>query len=142
MLILFTASTSRVVVFAFECSELGHLHFSIFHKVTCADYENEICYDHINIDNCCCEDKKVGTHYIKILSLDIDINIVKKHIEKISVPKHFIPNYLSVNNNYISIPDNNFYLHTSNLLPDISLQIVKYIKTITANISEDPFIFN
>ena len=145
MLILFTASSSGVGVFAFECSELEHLHYSIFHKVTCADFE-ELDDEHNhsnNDDDCCCgcEDKEEGTHYFKVLSLGIDLDIVKKIIEKISITKHFIPNNFLTNyknNNQLLL--NNYYIQKANQFTDFSLQIVKYIRTITSKTSEEPLI--
>ena len=160
MLILFTTSSSGVVLFAFECSEFGHYHFSILNKITCADFENEIdTHKHLDDNDICCHNKHTcnktpnneietihtnencGTSYIKTLSLGIDLDIVKKIIEKISVIKHFTQNNFLTNdkNNYQFLFDNS-YIQKTNQFVDYSLQIVEYIRTITSKTSDDPLI--
>jgi len=142
VLFLFTASTSGIVVFAFECSELGHLHYSIFHKVTCEDVKNQI-DEHKNIDECChCENKEDGTHRIKVLKLGIDLDIAKKYTEKINIQKHFVPNCFFTNNKPMDYaPLLVCFIQKTIRVTNFSARIVEHIRTITSKTSEEPHLF-
>jgi hypothetical protein len=148
ILILFVASSSGVVVFAFECREMGHLHFSILHKITCADFDDEdeddehsnCNHQNNNCSHCHCENKENGKLYIKILSLGIDIiEIAKKHIQSINTTQFFIPDvFLAEYKNYLIKPNHNSYKPKTILFTDISNKIIEYIHKSTSNTSEEP----
>lgn len=150
MLILFIASSSGVVIFAFECTEFKHFHISIFNKITCADFEEEIA-EHINHNghNCCgCHNKetivqhndntinaiqKCGFQHIKVLSLGIVIDIAKKNIKNTTISYYNIyPDLLARQKDFIIHSLQNANIKKPSTFIDISLLIVQYIRTITS----------
>ncbi|MCL2040181.1 MAG: hypothetical protein FWG85_07105 [Bacteroidetes bacterium] len=149
ILILFTASSSGVVVFAFECTcKYNHSHYSIYQKTTCNDTANTH-----NDCGCCCDDEVNNNHYhnkttniidncgfhkIKILSLGIAIDINKKNIEKKIIHNNTTtPNFANKKiNNIINSLTNN-YIKKPPPFYDISMIIVKYIQTISSKTSDE-----
>jgi hypothetical protein len=159
ILLLFTASSSGVVIFAFECSKFEHSHFSLSNKVSCFDFQDEIFIHNISGQKghcgCCQEeyscnldfitntagtsiDNECGISSVKVLSLDIDTNIVQDDIIKARILLSCYSVYFLYSDfNFYALKENNKHISIIFKPDSISLKIVKYIQSITSNTSSE-----
>jgi hypothetical protein len=142
MLILFTAFSSGGVVFAFECCDDEHYHFSMFSETTCCgdDATDEDCDCH-KCDNLNTNLHKCELKFVKALALNIgiDLNINENNIKYICIEKNLYYHNSNANYTYLLSLCSNKCPNAKYLKPpDIKRFLVDYIRTISSKNDEPP----